>query len=102
MPDFILDFRFVIYGAEDLVAEDGAIAVEQQRPEFEELDLLGMILARDHPDTVERLMVVDVPAYFSVLITLSRLSCRTLPSTKSPYSSVGTASSSGSKVEKLP
>lgn len=26
MPDFILDFRFVIYGAEDFVAEDGAIA----------------------------------------------------------------------------
>lgn len=31
--------------------------------------LVGLILARDHPDAVERLMVVDVPAYFSVLIT---------------------------------
>jgi pimeloyl-ACP methyl ester carboxylesterase len=31
--------------------------------------IVGLILARDHPDTVERLMVVDVPAYFSVLIT---------------------------------
>lgn len=31
--------------------------------------VVGLILARDHPDVVERLMVVDVPAYFSVLIT---------------------------------
>lgn len=31
--------------------------------------LVGLILARDHADVVERLMVVDVPAYFSVLIS---------------------------------
>jgi pimeloyl-ACP methyl ester carboxylesterase len=30
--------------------------------------VVAMILARDHADVVERLMVVDVPAYFSVLI----------------------------------
>jgi pimeloyl-ACP methyl ester carboxylesterase len=30
--------------------------------------LVGLILARDHPDVVDRLMVVDVPAFFSVLI----------------------------------
>ena len=30
--------------------------------------IVGLILARDHPDVVERLMVVDVPAFFSVLI----------------------------------
>lgn len=30
--------------------------------------LVGLILARDHADVVERLAVVDVPAYFSVLI----------------------------------
>ena len=30
--------------------------------------LVGLILARDHADVVDRLMVVDVPAYFSVLI----------------------------------
>jgi pimeloyl-ACP methyl ester carboxylesterase len=30
--------------------------------------LVSLILARDHADVVERLMVVDVPAYFSVLI----------------------------------
>lgn len=30
--------------------------------------LVGLILARDHADVVSRLMVVDVPAYFSVLI----------------------------------
>lgn len=31
--------------------------------------LISLILARDHADVVERLMVVDVPAFFSVLIT---------------------------------
>lgn len=30
--------------------------------------LVGLILARDHADVVNRLMVVDVPAFFSVLI----------------------------------
>ena len=30
--------------------------------------LVSLILARDHADVVERLMVVDVPAFFSVLI----------------------------------
>lgn len=30
--------------------------------------VVALILARDHPDVVERLMVVDVPAFFSVLI----------------------------------
>src|SRR5262249_61839048 len=30
--------------------------------------LVGLILARDHADVVDRLMVVDVPAYFLVLI----------------------------------
>jgi pimeloyl-ACP methyl ester carboxylesterase len=30
--------------------------------------LVALIIARDHPDVVDRLMVVDVPAYFSVLI----------------------------------
>lgn len=30
--------------------------------------LVGLILARDHADVASRLMVVDVPAYFSVLI----------------------------------
>ncbi len=30
--------------------------------------IVSLILARDHADVVERLMVVDVPAYFSVLI----------------------------------
>ena len=30
--------------------------------------IAGLILARDHPDVVGRLMVVDVPAFFSVLI----------------------------------
>ena len=30
--------------------------------------IVTLILARDHPDVVERLMVVDVPAFFSVLI----------------------------------
>lgn len=30
--------------------------------------VVSLILARDHPDVVDRLMVVDVPAYFSVLI----------------------------------
>lgn len=30
---------------------------------------VALILARDHPDVVERLMVVDVPAFFSVLIS---------------------------------
>jgi pimeloyl-ACP methyl ester carboxylesterase len=30
--------------------------------------IVSLILARDHPDVVERLMVVDVPAFFSVLI----------------------------------
>lgn len=30
--------------------------------------VVAMILARDHADVVERLMVVDVPAFFSVLI----------------------------------
>lgn len=30
--------------------------------------VVALILARDHPDVVSRLMVVDVPAYFSVLI----------------------------------
>ncbi len=30
--------------------------------------ILTLILARDHPDVVGRLMVVDVPAFFSVLI----------------------------------
>lgn len=30
--------------------------------------LVTLILARDHPDVVDRLMVVDVPAFFSVLI----------------------------------
>jgi pimeloyl-[acyl-carrier protein] methyl ester esterase len=29
--------------------------------------IVGLILARDHPDVVERLMVVDVPAFFSVM-----------------------------------
>jgi pimeloyl-ACP methyl ester carboxylesterase len=31
--------------------------------------LVTLILGRDHPDVVSRLMVVDVPAFFSVLIT---------------------------------
>ncbi len=31
--------------------------------------IVSLILARDHADVVERLMVVDVPAFFSVLIT---------------------------------
>lgn len=31
--------------------------------------LVSLMLARDHADTVERLMVVDVPAFFSMLIT---------------------------------
>ncbi len=30
--------------------------------------IVGLILARDHADVVDRLMVVDVPAFFSVLI----------------------------------
>jgi pimeloyl-ACP methyl ester carboxylesterase len=30
--------------------------------------IVCLILARDHPDVVDRLMVVDVPAFFSVLI----------------------------------
>lgn len=30
--------------------------------------IVALILARDHADVVDRLMVVDVPAYFSVLI----------------------------------
>lgn len=30
--------------------------------------IIALMLARDHADVVERLMVVDVPAYFSVLI----------------------------------
>lgn len=30
--------------------------------------LVSLILTRDHPDVVERLMVVDVPAFFSALI----------------------------------
>ncbi len=30
--------------------------------------VVSLILARDHPDLVDRLMVVDVPAFFSVLI----------------------------------
>lgn len=30
--------------------------------------IVSLILARDHADVVERLMVVDVPAYFSILI----------------------------------
>ena len=30
--------------------------------------IVTLILARDHPDVVDRLMVVDVPAFFSVLI----------------------------------
>jgi pimeloyl-ACP methyl ester carboxylesterase len=30
--------------------------------------LATLILARDHPDVVDRLMVADVPAFFSVLI----------------------------------
>lgn len=30
--------------------------------------VVASILARDHPDVVERLMIVDVPAFFSVLI----------------------------------
>ncbi len=30
--------------------------------------VVSMILARDHPDLVDRLMVVDVPAFFSALI----------------------------------
>jgi pimeloyl-ACP methyl ester carboxylesterase len=30
--------------------------------------IVSLILARDHPDVVNRLMVVDVPAFFSVLI----------------------------------
>jgi pimeloyl-ACP methyl ester carboxylesterase len=30
--------------------------------------IVTLILARDHPDVVERLLVVDVPAFFSVLI----------------------------------
>ena len=30
--------------------------------------IVSLILARDHADVVDRLMVVDVPAYFSVLI----------------------------------
>lgn len=30
--------------------------------------IVSLIIARDHPDVVDRLMVVDVPAYFSVLI----------------------------------
>jgi pimeloyl-ACP methyl ester carboxylesterase len=30
--------------------------------------IVSLILARDHPDVVDRLMVVDVPAFFSVLI----------------------------------
>jgi pimeloyl-ACP methyl ester carboxylesterase len=29
---------------------------------------VSLILARDHPDVIDRLMVVDVPAFFSVLI----------------------------------
>ncbi len=32
--------------------------------------LVALILARDHADVVDRLMVVDVPAFFSVLINL--------------------------------
>lgn len=31
--------------------------------------IVSLILARDHPNQVDRLMVVDVPAFFSVLIT---------------------------------
>jgi len=31
--------------------------------------IASLILTRDHPDMVDRLMVVDVPAFFSVLIT---------------------------------
>lgn len=31
--------------------------------------LVSLMLARDHADVVERLMVVDVPAFFSMLIT---------------------------------
>lgn len=31
--------------------------------------LVSLILARDHADVVDRVMVADVPAYFSVLIT---------------------------------
>jgi pimeloyl-ACP methyl ester carboxylesterase len=31
--------------------------------------IVALILARDHADVVERLMVVDVPAFFSVLIS---------------------------------
>jgi pimeloyl-ACP methyl ester carboxylesterase len=31
--------------------------------------IVSLILARDHPDVVDRLMVVDVPAFFSVLIS---------------------------------
>jgi len=30
--------------------------------------IVALILARDHPDLIERLLVVDVPAFFSVLI----------------------------------
>jgi pimeloyl-ACP methyl ester carboxylesterase len=30
--------------------------------------IVSLILARDHPEVVDRLMVVDVPAFFSVLI----------------------------------
>lgn len=30
--------------------------------------IIGLMLARDHADVVDRLLVVDVPAYFSVLI----------------------------------
>jgi pimeloyl-ACP methyl ester carboxylesterase len=30
--------------------------------------IVSLIVARDHPDVVDRLMVVDVPAFFSVLI----------------------------------
>ncbi len=30
--------------------------------------LVALMVARDHPDVVDRLMVVDVPAFFSVLI----------------------------------
>ncbi len=30
--------------------------------------IVSLILARDHPDVVDRLMVVDVPSFFSVLI----------------------------------
>ncbi|MBI1339986.1 alpha/beta fold hydrolase [bacterium] len=30
--------------------------------------LVALIVARDHPDVVDRVMVVDVPAFFSVLI----------------------------------